>query len=146
MAGYKIIRDDRSKGFTSVPISSLTVSVGDLLERTAGAATWALTTSSSNHFTRKAIAQEPATTAATSVSVIELDGSEEVEVESANNSDAAHNGDRMAATDEDTVNNSGSDVTGQAVVFVQTGVLGATADKRIVGKVLVGSGVDPDAA
>lgn len=145
-AGLRIVQDHNDKGFSLVPISSLTVAVGDLLELTAGSTTWALVTSSSNHFTRKAIAQEAATTAATELKVVELDGSELVEAQSANNSAAADNGDRMAATDKDTVNNSGTDVTGQAVVFVQTGVVGAAADKRIVGRVLVGSGVDPDAA
>lgn len=145
-AGYKVLRDDRDKGAKPLPISSTAVAVGDLLELTAGATAWALTTSSSNHFTRKAVALAAATTSDTEVIAIELDGLESVEVESANNSSASHNGDRMAATDENTVNNSGTDVTGQAVVFVQRGIIGAAADKRIFGNVIVGSGVDPDAA
>lgn len=146
MSGFQVRTDDRDRGFVKVPISSISGSKGDLLELTAGATTWAKVTSSSNHFTRKAIAQESYATTDTEVLVRELDGGETVEVESANNSSANHNGDRMAATDENTVNNSGTDVTGQAAVFVQRSVVGAAADKRIVGNVLVGSGVDPDAA
>lgn len=142
----RIIRDDRDKGAKMLPISTITVVVGDMLELTAGSTTWALCTSSSNHFTRKAIAVEGATTADTEVNAVELDGSEDVEAESVNNSAAADNGDRMALTDENTVNNSGTDVTGQAVAFLQRGVIGSAADKRIWGNVLVGSGVDPDAA
>lgn len=143
---FKIIKDDRDKGNKTVPISSITVVKDDLVELVAGATTWALVTSSSDHFTRKAIAQEAATTSATELLVLELDGTETVEVESANNSSSSDRGDRMAATDANTVNNSGTDVTGQAAVFVQDGELGAAADKRIIGHVLVGSGVDPDAA
>jgi hypothetical protein len=146
MAGFKIKRDPSDKGSKKVPISSQTVLIGDLLELTAGATTWAVCTSSSNFFTRKAIAQEAASSSDTEVLVKELDGNEDVEVESANSSDSTHNGDRMALTDKNTVNNSGSDVTGQAVAFVQDGTIGATTDNRIVGRVLVGNGVDPDAA
>lgn len=133
------------RGMKLVPVSSLTASVGDLLELIAGSATWAKVTSSSNFFTRKAIVQT-AITSASFAEVIELDGNEIVEAQSANASAAADNGDRMAFTDENTVNNSGTDVTGQAVGFVQDGVAGAAADNRIIGRVLVGNGVDPDAA
>ncbi|RJO60388.1 hypothetical protein C4544_05175 [candidate division WS5 bacterium] len=143
---YEIIQDIDSNPAFKLPISSITVAIGDLLERTAGATTWVLTTSSSDHFTRKAIALEAATTSDTSVLAQELTGNEKVKVESANNSNTAHNGDRMAATGENTVNNSGTDVTGQAVVFVQDGTAGAASDKRIIGRVLVGNGVDPDAS
>lgn len=145
MTGFNVKADDRDKGFRPVPISSISGSKGDLLELTAGSANWTKVTSSSDNFTRKAIAQADYATSDTEVLALEVDGSELVEVESANNSNASHNGDRMAATDENTVNNSGTDVTGQAAVFVQRGVVGAASDKRIVGNVLVGSGVDPDA-
>ena len=144
-AGFYIVRDDRNKGTSLLPASSLTAAVGDLLELTAGSATWAATTSSSNFFTRKAIVTK-AVTSASEVEAIELDGNELVLAQSVNNSAAADNGDRMALTDSNTVNNSGSDVTGQAVAFVQRGVTGAAADKLILGNVLVGNGVDPDAA
>lgn len=143
---FEIIKDINSNPARKIPISSITVAVGDLLEVTAGSTTWALCTSSTNFFTRKAIALEAATTAATSVLAQELTGNEVVKVETANNSNSAHNGDRMALTDENTVNNSGSDVTGQAVGFLQIGTSGAASDKRITGYVLVGSGVDPDAS
>ena len=142
---FEIIKDDRDKGNKVVPITSITVVKGDLVELVAGTTTWALVTSSSNHFTRKAIAQEAATTSATELLVLELDGTETVKVETANNSAEADRGDRMAATDANTVNNSGTDVTAQAAVFVQDGEVGAVGDKRIIGQVLVGSGVDPDA-
>lgn len=142
----RIIRDDRDKGFHAVPISSQTVLIGDLLELTAGATTWTVCTSSSNFFTRKAIAVSSATTADTEVDVVELDGSEDVSADSANTASAADNGDRMALTDKNTVNNSGTDVTGQAVAFLQRGILSNPDTTTIWGNVLVGNGVDPDAA
>lgn len=144
-AGFTILRDDRDKGARMLPVSSLTAADGDLIELTAGSTTWAKVTSSSDHFTRKAIVQG-AWTSVSELLAIELDGSEDVQVQSANSSNASHNGDRMAFTDANTVNNSGSDVTGQAVGFVQTGIVGAAGDNQIVGHVLVGNGVDPDAA
>lgn len=143
---FEIQKDINSNPARKIPISSITVVVGDLLEVTAGSTTWVLCTSSTNFFTRKAIALEAATTAATTVLAQELTGNEIVKVESANNSNTAHNGDRMALTDENTVNNSGTDVTGQAVAFLQIGTAGVNTGKRITGYVLVGSGVDPDAA
>lgn len=146
MAGFKVLRNIVESNTKSVPISSQTVLVGDLLERTAGSATWQVCTSSTDYFTRKAVALAAASSSDTEVLVYELDGTEDVEVESANSSSASHNGDRMALTDKNTVNNSGSDATGQAVAFVQDGVIGAATDLRIVGRVLVGNGVDPDAS
>ena len=144
---FEIIKDINSNPARKIPVSSITVVAGDLLELTAGSANWALCTSTSNFFTRKAVALEAnAAVANSSVLAQELNGNEQVRAESANNSAAADNGDRMTLTDANTVNNTGTDVTGQAVSFVQTGTAGVVADKRIVGYVLVGSGVDPDAA
>lgn len=145
-AGFKVLCDGVDKGAKKVPVSSIAVAVNDLLELLVGAVSWTAVTSSSNYFSRKAIALEACTSSATEILVIELDGCEDVEAESANNSDALHNGDRMLATDTNTVNNTGTDNTSQNVVFIQDKVVGAAADKRIVGRVLVGNGVDPDAA
>ena len=125
-------------------ISSLTLAVGDLLERTAGATTWVLTTSTSNFFTRKAIVMAAATTAATVVLAYELDGTEKVEAQVTNTAVATDDGDRMTLTDENTVNNTHSDVTGQAASFIQDGIGSTTTS--IIGRVLVGNGIDPDAA
>lgn len=143
MAGFSVLKDINDRPLKKVPVSSLTAAIGDLLELTAGSTTWAKVTSSSDHFTPKAILMETLTSASQAL-VFELDGTEEVRVEAANTANAAHNGDRMAATDENTVNNSGTDVTGQAVVFLQTGI--GPGSTEIVGRVLVGNGVDPDAA
>jgi|GEM_PF-2734523 len=140
-AGFTILRDNASKGAHALPISSQTVLVGDLLDLAVGATTWTVCTSSSVSYTRKAIAISSATTAATEVDAIEVDGSEDVQVQSAGASLAADNGDRMALTDKNTVNNSGTDVTTTIVGFLQRGVVGATGDNQIWGNMLVGNGV-----
>lgn len=145
MVGFNVIKDIADRPSRIVACSSATYAAGDLVELTAGSTDWAKVTSTSNFFTRKAILMAPGTTV-TSILVMELTGNELVRAESANASAVAHNGDRMAFTDANTVNNSASDVTGQAVGFVQTGTTGATSDNQIIGYVLVGSGVDPDAA
>ena len=143
---FEIVKDHNDKGAKQLPISSITVVKGDLLERLVGATTWVLTTAASEHWTRKAIAEEAATTADTEVLATELDGTEDVKVETANNSAAADNGDRMLLTDANTVNNTGTDSTAEEACFVQDGNVGAAADKRILGRVIVGAGVNPDAA
>lgn len=140
-AGFRLLRDNADKGAHAIPISSQTVAVGDLLDLAVGATTWTVCTSSSVSYTRKALAVSSATTADTEVNAIELDGSEDIQVQSANDSAAADNGDRMALTDKNTVNNSGTDVTTTTVGFIQRGTVGATTDDQIWGNVLVGNGV-----
>ena len=140
-AGFFILRDNLEKGAHKLPISSQTVLVGDLLQLPVGATDWTVCTSASVSYTRKAVAIEAATSSATEVLAIELDGNEDVQVQSANSSAAADNGDRQAATDKNTVNNSGTDVTTTTVVFLQRGVVGTATDNQIWGNVLVGNGV-----
>lgn len=145
MAGFEVIKDIDDKGLKKLPIASTAYTANDLLELTAGSTTWAAVTSSSNYFSRKAIAQETVTSSATEILCYELSGTETVRAESANNGNTAHNGDRMLATDSNTVNNTGTDNTSQNVIFVQDGIAGAVADKRLIGRIIVGPSVDPDA-
>lgn len=145
-AGFRLIRDNADKGAHSIPISSQTVLVGDLLQLPVGDANWTVCTSASVSYTRKALAVASATSSDTEVIAIELDGSEDVQAQGANAGAAADNGDRMALTDKNTVNNSGTDVTTTTVAFVQRGVVGANtagtaAEYQIWGNVLVGNGV-----
>lgn len=148
MAGFIIRRDDRDKGAQALAISSIAVAPGDLLEFIIGeAATWTLCTTGSTNTSRKAIAIGSATTAATEVLGVILDGNEIVEATTANNSAAADNGNAMilgtATTGAQTVNNTGTTVavTETEQVFVQLSVVGAAADKRVLGFVQVGNGV-----
>ena len=142
MAGYSIIRDINDTPAKQIPISTLAVEIGDLLELIAGAVAWTATATSSDYFNRKAIAMEAVESGATSVLAIELDGTETVRVDSNATANTDHNGDIMDATDENTVNNDGSTVTDQSCIFMQEGI--GPESKEIVGRVLVGKGVDPD--
>lgn len=144
-AGFEVIGDKDDARLEELPLNTLTAAIGDLLELTTGATTWAKCTSSSNYFTPKVILEETAT-AATSALCYRLTGNERVRAETSGDAVVAHYGDIMALVDENTVSNTGTNVTGQAACFVQEGVAGALTDKRIIGRVLVGNGVDPDAA
>jgi hypothetical protein len=54
-------------------------------------------------------------------------------VDTANNSNAAHNGQRMIITAGGlTLTNTGTDVSGATGMFAQIGVVGAAADKKIL--------------
>ena len=140
-AGFRILRDNTDKGAHAIPISSQTVLVGDLLQLPVGATDWTVCTSASVSYTRKALAIASAVSGDTEVLAIELDGNEDIQVQSAGASLAADNGDRQALTDKNTVNNSGTDVTTTTVGFIQRGLVGATGDNQIWGNVLVGNGV-----
>lgn len=144
MTGFKVISSIVEMELKNLPISSQTLAVGDLIELTAGTTTWAACTSSSDHFTRKAICFAAATSASTTVLAYEVNGGERVEAEVTNTADVTHNGDRMVLTDKNTVNNTGTDSTAQTACFVQDGTGSTTTS--IVGRILVGNGVDPDAA
>jgi hypothetical protein len=129
----------------ALPISSITVSVGDMLVLAIGATTWTLATSTSTHFLKKAVAIEAATTAATEVNAILVSSDQEWEATGNTTSAAADNGDRMVLTNTSTVNNTGTDSVTEYVCFLQKGYAGATTDNKLVGWILTGNGVDPDA-
>lgn len=143
MTGFKVLSAMRDASFKKVPISTLTLAVGDLIEQEAGIATWTKCDATSNHWTRKAIVYEAVTTAATTVLVYEIDGFSVVEAQCTNTAAAADIGDRMILTDENTVNNSHTDVTGGYPAFIMDKTGSTTTS--IIGRVCVGNGVDPDA-
>ena len=147
MAGFKVLKSPRNTTSEKLPISSQTVALGALLERAVGATTWTVGTTVSNHFTLKAIADEAATTSATSVLATRIWGDELISATAANTADASHNGDRMLLTNSTTVNNAGSDNTSQNVCFIQEGIRNdGGLTKEIIGRIIVGNGVDPDAS
>ena len=140
---FKVISEVNELELKKYPISSQTVLVGDLFVRTAGATTWAAATATSRFFDRKVIAYEAASTTATEFLGYEVRGYEDVEAEVANTANADHNGDLMILTDKNTVNNTGTTSTTEYACFMQTKTGKDTT--HIIGKILVGNGVDPDA-
>lgn len=146
MAGFIPLEGLTTYARRKVPVSSISGSKGDLLALAVGATTWTKASSATEHWQKKVIADQDYTTGDTEINVIVVVPGMRVEAEGANNSNAAHNGDRMVLTDENTVNNSGTDSTAEGAVFIQDGIIGAAADKRITGEIVFGTGVNPDAA
>ena len=140
----KVISEVNELELKKFPISSQTVLVGDLFVRTAGSTTWTAATATSRFFDRKVIAYEAASTAATEFLGYEVKGYENVEAEVTNAAVATDDGDLMVLTDKNTVNNTHTTSTTEYACFMQTGVGNDTT--HIIGKILVGNGVDPDAS
>ena len=146
MAGFNLVKDPDDTGFEEVTISSLTLAVGDMLELDAGATAWTVADASTQHWQKKVIVVEPATSSDTLVKVLPVSNRMTFKVDVANNSSSNHDGDRMLLTDKNTVNNSGTDSTAQEAVFIQDRPVGSASDKTVLGKFVAGTGVDPDAA
>lgn len=121
-------------GFKTFDISSITVAAGDVLDFDRSNAVVVLGTSSSTTETLSAVSVESATTADTEVLCQLISENDEYVVDTTNNSNASHNYQRMVLTDEDQVNNTGTDSTADEAVFLQLGIVGAVGDKKIRGR------------
>jgi len=130
-AGFKRNRGS-DKGFVRRTISSLALAVGDLVAYDRSAGTVVKATSSTSAEDVAGVVVEATSTADTSVLLQEIVDGDEFTVQAANNSNAAHNYQRMVLTDENTVNNTGTDSTADAACVMQVGTVGAAADKCIV--------------
>lgn len=146
MAGFTPLRNTSTEELVELPISTLTLAIGDMLELDVGATTWTEAAATTEHWQLKAVCAASATTADTVVLAQLVASGQAWEAESANASDAADDGDRMLLTDKNTVNNTGTDSTAEEVCFIQLGTIGDTADNRIFGMIVPGTGVNPDAA
>ena len=144
---HRLIKDPLDTQAELLPISSKTVTNGMVLELDVGATTWTLGDASTEHWQKKAIAMESATTSAVEVKAKMIAEGQLYEVDLANNSNSDHNGDRMILSAGGlTVNNTGSDVTGKEAVFIQKAPVGPTADAKAIGWFVAGTGINPDAS
>jgi hypothetical protein len=126
------------RGFEKGSISSITVAVGDILayDRSNHVLILALSTSSAEDIAGVAVAA--ATTADTEVLYQRITANDEFVATSTNNSDDTHNYQRMIiGAGPGIINNTGSDSTSDAAVFMQLGAVGAAASKKIRGKFIV---------
>ena len=133
MAGFRRVSGD-DRGFQRYTISSITVVVGDLLAFDRTNEVVILATSSTSAEDVAGVAVEAASSTATSVLVQRVTRDDEFIVDTTNNSNSAHNYHRMVLTDENAVNNTGTDSTSDAAVFMQLVPVGAAADKKIRGR------------
>ncbi len=116
-------------------IGAVAYAVGDLLMRSTTAGTLIAATSSAtpNLLNGGGIVTKATDGVATVAYIEPLDYDAEYFAQTTNNTNVAHNYMLMALTDLNTVNNSGTDdVTNP--VFMQTGVIGVTGDKKIIGQ------------
>ena len=143
---FRLVKDPTDTQAELLALSSVATVSGSLLERTAGATTWVLCTATSDHFTRKAVAIELVASGTAEVKAILVNDLQLWEADATNSSDAADDGDRMILTDSVTVNNTGTDVSGQKPAFVQDGFSGLAADNTIIGRIITGTGIDPDSS
>jgi len=144
MVGFKVLTTPSvTVELRKYPISAQTVLVGDLFELVAGATTWTAATATSTHFSRKVIAYETADSDDTFFLGYEVMGNERIEGQCTNTAASTDNGDLMVLTDKNTINNTHTTSTTEYATFMQEGPGSTTTS--IIGKIMVGSGVNPDA-
>ena len=131
MSGFERVKGS-DRGMDERTISSITVVSGDLLAFDRSNAVDVLATSSSSAEDVSYVATAAATSADTEVLAQQIIAKDRYRVDSANNSNSAHNNQRMVLTDENTVNNTGTDSTADTAVVMQVGVVGAASDKKII--------------
>lgn len=134
MAGFQRVGGTTTEAKKRV-IGAVAYAVGDILMRSTTAGTLIAGTSSitPNLMNGGGIVTAATDGVVTEVSVEPLDYDAEYTVESADNSNVAHNYMLMTLTDLNTVNNTGTDdVTNPC--FMQTGVVGVNTDKKIIGQ------------
>ena len=133
MAGFERI-SGADRGYFEFAISSITVVANDVMAWDRSNAVVVAATSSSSLEDLAGVAVESATTSDTVLLMQKISEDDEYKGETGSNSNASHNGQRHILTDENTVNNQGSDQTGDSAVFLQLGIIGAVGDKLIRGK------------
>jgi len=144
--GFHLLTSGTVEDSIELPISSNAVTQGDLMTLAVGATTWSDGAATLEYWQLKAIATETVASTATVVkATLVVSLSQQWACETANNSAAADNGDRMILSDANTVNNTGTDDTSDDAVVIQRLPMGAASDKRIIGWIVPGSGVNPDA-
>lgn len=122
------------QGFIERTVSSLALVVGDLVAYNRSAYKVQKATAASEASDLAGVVAEAATTASTIVKLQTITPWDEYIADTANESNVEHNYQRMLLSDENTVNNAGTDNTTDEAVFIQTGVVGAAADKKIIGR------------
>lgn len=133
MAGFERIKGS-DRGFVTRTISSLATAVGDLMQYSRSAGTVTKATSSTEANSLAGVVVEATSSSDTQVKLQRILPGDEYKVDSTNNSNTSHNYQRMLLTDENAVNNTGTDNTTDEAVFLQTGIIGAVSDKKIVGE------------
>lgn len=136
MAGFHLLKDPNTTVCKKLRVSSQAYTLGDavMLDTTSDSIDVVPATAATTTLNIYAVAMETVTSAATSLLCAIITPEQEWKVDSTNNSNASHSYQRMILTDKATVNNTGTTDATSAAIFLQTGVSGATTDKKLVGK------------
>ena len=127
--GFRLVQDSsEASGVEQWRHATLALQPGDLLEIDMGATAATVGDSSTVAASRKGVVANAVSTGLSNVTIV--NPSQVWEVDSANNSDRAHNEDLMVLSGTSTVNNSGTN--SQAGIVVQVAPVGAAADKKIL--------------
>ena len=146
MAGFVLRKEDGIGEIEQWTISSLTLAVGDLLEMDAGATAATVADANTEYWQRMGVVRDATVSGIDTLVNVKLVNPRQIwEVQAANSTTTDDNGDRMILTDLNTVNNSSSDVTDNNALVVQTGIVGAATDYRILVRFMDASGIDPSA-
>lgn len=133
---FKLITPKNTRDIRSVKRASSIATTADALyfnSITTGAIQLAVAATTANQVLYKANETTAAGTTPFSATIVSRE--DEFIVDTENNSNAAHNGQRMIlGTTGLTLNNTGTDVPGTTGVFVQLDVVGAAADKKIIAR------------
>ena len=143
----RLVKDPLNTQAESFPISSETISIGEMLDLDIGATNWTSANNTTFAWAKKIVAIEAATSSDTEVKAILINDYQQWEVDLDANSSASHNGDRMILNASGlTVNNTGTDSTAVGAVFLQRAPVGTAADATAIGWFVAGTGFDPDAS
>jgi len=133
---FKLITPKNTRDVRSVKRAGSIATTVDALyfnSITTGSIQLAVAATTANQVLYKANETTTASTTPFSATIVSKD--DEFIVDTVNNTNAAHNGQRMILyTDGLSLNNTGTDVAGVTGVFVQLDVVGAAADKKIIAR------------
>lgn len=132
---FKLTTPKNTRDVRSITRSSLATTAGALYfpSITTGATQLAVAATTANQTLY--VANETLASGSTNFSATVVSREDEFLVDTDNNSNAAHNGQRMiVGTTGLTLTNTGTDVAGTTGVFVQLSVVGAASDKKVLAR------------
>ena len=132
---FSIIIDPDTTVYRLVKIASQAYSIGDLVDVNRGSSTIDVVPSTASSTTESitGIAMSAQTSSDTQLLIALISPRQTIKASALNTTNAAHNNQRMIWGAGETVNNTGSDVTGNTGIFQQIGVLDST---HVLGKLL----------
>ncbi len=136
--GFRLVKENTDPVYKKLRIASQAYTLGDLamVDTTADAIDVVPATASTTTALVYAVAMETVSSAATEALFCLVTPDQEWSVDATNTPSTNDNYQHMILTDKATVNNTHTNSTSGAALFLQTGVVGAASAKRIVGNIL----------